>query len=363
MARNIAPQDISWFLDLYKRGLIDLKPPYQRHSVWTPKERRYFLDTIFNGYPCPPLFLYKTLSDEGVATYHVVDGKQRLETIINFTENKISIAADMADVDLAGKKWKTIGLEQRRKFWNYQLAVEMLDSVDNAFVKEIFDRYNRTSKNLERQELRHAKYDGWLVTIAEEESKKSEWKNLGIVTTATARRMKDVQFISELMLALLKGGISGFDQEELDEYYAKFDSPNETDPNFSEEDFLNRFEEVKNWIVAVDAENSSVSTLAKTYTNFYSLWCLALYFDTLPDPIDFAPRYKEFMEKVAAIIKADDPDHFLVDHDAQTYRNQFNYAQNARGANTEAPQRLARHKALVSFTTGIELPDEDQQQS
>ncbi len=26
MARNIAPQDISWFLDLHKRGLIDLKP-------------------------------------------------------------------------------------------------------------------------------------------------------------------------------------------------------------------------------------------------------------------------------------------------------------------------------------------------
>jgi len=361
MARNIAPQDISWFLDLHKRGLLDLKPPYQRHSVWTPKERRYFLDTIFNGYPCPPLFLYKTLSDEGVSTYHVVDGKQRLETIINFTENKMSLAAEMADEELAGKKWKAITVDQRRKFWNYQLAVEMLDSVDNAFVKEIFDRYNRTSKNLERQELRHAKYDGWLVTTAEEESKKAEWKGLGIVTTATARRMKDVQFISELMLALLKNDISGFNQDELDEYYAKYDSPNEVDPNFVEDEFVERFEQVKGWILAVNAHNKVVSALAKTYTNFYSLWCFALLNENLPEPANFAPRYQGFMESVAAILKAEDPEQFLAGEDSLLYRHQFSYAQNARGANTELPQRVARHKALAAFITGVELPDEDQQ--
>lgn len=175
MARNISTQDISWFLDLNNRGLLDLKPPYQRHSVWTLKERRYFLDTIFNTYPCPPLFLYKTLSDIGISTYHVVDGKQRLETIINFADNKISLSADMQNEELAGKKWKMLEPEKRKDFWNYQLAVEMLDSVDNAKVKEIFDRYNRTSKNLERQELRHAKYDGWFAKYAEEEAKKVEW--------------------------------------------------------------------------------------------------------------------------------------------------------------------------------------------
>lgn len=361
MARNIAPQDISWFLDLYKRGLLDLTPPYQRHSVWTPKERRYFLDTIFNGYPCPPLFLYKTLSDEGVSTYHVVDGKQRLETIINFTLNKISLSAEMADEGLAGKKWKAIDIDQRRKFWNYQLAVEMLDSVDNAFVKEIFDRYNRTSKNLERQELRHAKYDGWFVTTAEEESRKSEWRNLGIVTTANARRMKDVQFISELMLAMLKHEISGFNQEELDEYYAIYDSPNEGDPNFVEEEFIDTFERTKAWILAVEANNQVVSSLAKTSTNFYSLWCFALLGGNLPEPADFSPRYKSFMETVAAILKAEDPEQFLAGQDPLLYRHQFNYAQNARGANTELPQRIARHNALVSFITGVDVPDEDQQ--
>lgn len=359
MARNIAPQDISWFLDLHRRELIDLKPPYQRHSVWTPKERRYFLDTIFNGYPCPPLFLYKTLSDEGVATYHVVDGKQRLETIISFAESKISLADDMQDEGLAGKKWKNIDVDQKKKFWNYQLAVEMLDSVDTAVVKEIFDRYNRTSKNLERQELRHAKYDGWMVTTAEDEAKKVEWRNLGIVTTANARRMKDVQFISELMLVLLKGSISGFDQDEIDEYYAKYDTPNEGDPNFSEDDFAEKFDHLKNWILALEANGNVVTLFGKSYTNFYSLWSLAASTPNLPDPVAFAPCYQGFMEKVSLILKSDDPHEFMGGENAQNNHHPLIYAQNARGANTELPQRTSRLEALSSLLVGGEPADEN----
>lgn len=353
MARNIAPQDISWFLDLNKRSLLDLSPPYQRHSVWTPKERRYFLDTIFNGYPCPPVFLYKSLSDEGVSTYHVVDGKQRLETIINFVADKITLASDMQDEGLAGKKWKHIDVDRRKKFWNYQLAVEMLDSVDNAIVKEVFDRYNRTSKNLERQELRHAKFEGWFANFAEEEAKKIEWRNLGIVTAASARRMKDVQLISELMLTILNKEISGFSQEMIDKFYADYDTPAEIDPNFSEEEFVEKFESTKKWIVSLNEVNEAVSVYGKTATNFYSLWCYTALAESLPDVTMAANRYKIFMEKVADIVKAENPEDFRSVDGSDDFRNEFNYAQNARGANTEQPQRLARHEALSSCFSNI----------
>lgn len=359
MARNIAPQDISWFLDLRRRELLDLNPPYQRRSVWTPKERRYFLDTVLNGYPCPPLFLYKSISDEGVATYHVVDGKQRLETIIAFTEDKITLSSDMQDEGLAGKKWKNLELDYKKKFWNYQLAVEMLDTVDSAVVKEIFDRYNRTSKNLERQELRHAKYEGWLVTAAEEEAKKAEWRVLGIVTTANARRMKDVQFISELIIVLLRGDIAGFDQDDFDEYYAKFDTPSEADPSFSEEDFTERFDLLKNWILALETCENVVTRFGKSYTNFYSLWAFAASLVALPDPTEFSVVYKGFMEKVALILKADNIEEYVGGTNAPIYREALNYAQSARGANTELPQRTARHKALSSLLQVEDTGDEN----
>jgi len=49
--RRPITQDISWFLDQHRMGQLDLDPPYQRRSVWSPKDRRFFLDTIFRGYP------------------------------------------------------------------------------------------------------------------------------------------------------------------------------------------------------------------------------------------------------------------------------------------------------------------------
>jgi hypothetical protein len=361
MARNIAPQDVSWFLDLNKSGRLDLSPPYQRRSVWTPKDRRFFLDTVFNRYPCPPVFLYKSLSDEGVATYHVVDGKQRLETIINFADNKIALGKEFPDGSIAGRKWRSIPVEYKKDFWNYQLAVEMLEVVDAATVKEIFDRYNRTSKNLERQELRHARFDGWFISTVEEEAKKAEWRQLKIVTTAQARRMRDVQFLSELMLVVLKKDVFGFDQDALDDLYAEYDTPQETDPAFAEEEVIVEFEKAKQWVMSLEQVNGAVSEHGKSYTNFYSLWCVAALADNgLPKADVAAERYAAFMSKVNEVLKTEDPESLLGGDRAEALRGPYRYAQNARGASTEPPQRRQRYEVLRAVLLGNEVPkDED----
>ncbi len=88
MQRRPTTQDISWFLDLYKNGQLDLDPPYQRRSVWSPKDRRFFLDTIFRGYATPAIYLHKEMDEKGSVKHAVVDGKQRLETIINQLESR-----------------------------------------------------------------------------------------------------------------------------------------------------------------------------------------------------------------------------------------------------------------------------------
>jgi hypothetical protein len=100
MARSPTTQDISWFLDLNEKGQLDLDPSYQRRSVWSPRDKRFFIDTVLNNYPAPPVFLHKTLDDRGRSTYHVVDGKQRIQTIIEFTQGKVRIPDDFADVTL-----------------------------------------------------------------------------------------------------------------------------------------------------------------------------------------------------------------------------------------------------------------------
>src|SRR5271154_5285634 len=105
MQRRPSTQDLTWLLDLHQNRQLDLNPPYQRRSVWTVKDKQFFLDTIFRNYPSPAIFLHKTISEAGKATYHVVDGKQRTQTILDFVTNKLRIASNYGDTRLDGKKW------------------------------------------------------------------------------------------------------------------------------------------------------------------------------------------------------------------------------------------------------------------
>ena len=49
MSRTLTTQDVSWFLDLKERDQLNLDPPYQRRSVWSPRDKRFFIDTILNN--------------------------------------------------------------------------------------------------------------------------------------------------------------------------------------------------------------------------------------------------------------------------------------------------------------------------
>lgn len=352
MNRRPTTQDISWFIDLHNNQQLDLNPPYQRRSVWTTKDRWFFLDTVFRDYPCPAIFLHKTIDENGKQTYHVVDGKQRLETIIRFVNNKISVSKTFGDATLDGKKWDQLKAapELQTKFWDYVLTVEMVKTIEGTVLNSVFDRLNRNSRKLDRQELRHAKYDGWFITLAEAESEKEEWKRLKVVTTARAKRMKDVQFLSELMLVILDRKVVGFDQDYLDDKYAEYDSPNETHPSFSEEDFVDRLEAMKSTVLGMEDFNGCITNYAKTFGNFYTLWSALVlsHAEPLPNSDTLAPEYASFMARVEELMAQEHIDVFLETVDKAQYRDAQNYMRHSVGASTDLTQRDARVQALTN---------------
>lgn len=349
MARTISPQDVSWFLDLNQKRQLDLDPPYQRRSVWSLKDKRFFIDTILNGYPAPPIFLHKSLDDHGRATYHVVDGKQRLETIIDFANNKIRIPDDFVDINLQKKRWDDLTRETKEKFWNYVLIVEMLPTINEAAIRDTFERINRNSRKLERQEIRHAKYDGWFINEVETESENDDWKNFGVVTTARAKRMLDVQSISELFAINLKRRLHGFDQDWLDELYAEYEEPAENS-SFVQEDFLKDVRETKDKITQLIGLQPDVKVHLKAFANFYTLWgFLTLSTNENFDLDAFALSYIEFMHQVAETIRTigEGGDTSKVDESVLVY------AANSRGASTDYTPRKARHQKLTHAMAGV----------
>lgn len=352
MARTLSTQDISWFLDLNEKNQLNLNPPYQRRSVWSPKDKRFFIDTILNGYPAPPIFLHKTLEDSGRPTYHVVDGKQRLQTIIEFSQGNLRIPDDFSDIELQKKRWKDLDRTVREQFWNYILIVEMLPDASEVSIKNIFERINRNSRKLMPQELRHAKYDGWFIVTAEAESEKQEWKDFGLVTTARTKRMADVQFISELLSLMIKSALQGFDHDALDDIYAEFEDLADQ-PTFVEEDFQATLEQTKAYVRALLALEPELMDFIKVQNHFYTLWGYLIIESSRLLPVEeFAPKYKAFLNDVMTQMN-------LVSTQPQSAPTNYElavikYANNTRGASTDLTPRLERHSALVTVLHSAE---------
>jgi hypothetical protein len=354
MNRRPSTQDLTWLLDLSKNKQLDLDPPYQRRSVWTLKDKQFFLDTIFRNYPSPAIFLHKTVDDAGKATYHVVDGKQRTQTILDFVADKVKIGKDYGDARLDGKKWSELvgDVDLKQRFWNYQITIEQIDFVEGTVVNEVFDRLNRNARRLTPQELRHAKFEGWLISTVEAEASQEEWQKLGVVTKARAKRMMDAQFISELFLVILEGKALGFDQNALDEMYAKYEDVGETVPELNEDQFLDRVEQVKAVLMQMEDTNNAVTQHAKGFGNFYTLWAFLALTPGLPAPADVAARYVAFMERVAELAAQEDLQAFLEAHPGPGYARAFTYLENTRGASTDLAQRAARLEALRAGVVG-----------
>lgn len=356
MQRRPSTQDITWLLDLHQNKQLDLDPPYQRRSVWTRKDKQFFIDTIFRNFPSPAVFLHKTMTAEGKATYHVVDGKQRTQTILDFVADKVRVSSDYGDVRLSGKKWSDLQGEQELKqvFWNYQITVEMIDIIEGSIVNEVFDRLNRNSRKLSRQELRHAKYDGWLLAEVETEVAREEWKKLGISSTARAKRMSDSQSMSELMLVLLESKVLGFDQDTLDELYAKYDElPSDALPDVDPDQFAARFAENKEYILKMNESGGVVSRYARGgFGHFYTLWALLALSSNLPDATALAERYGAFMAQVQELADQDNLEEFLRGQPLGKYTTALRYFTNSRGASTDLNPRKERLEALKSALLG-----------
>lgn len=339
MERNATAQDISWFLDLASTDKLDLAPPYQRKSVWNNKDREFYIDTILNNYPCPAVFLYKDLDENGVTTYRVIDGKQRLTTIIDFAKDKFSFAKSSNNSDLAGKKFSELNAAYKKVFWNYSIPIEQINTDNEEAIKSIFDRLNRNNKKLTPQELRNARYDGQLFQFVFNEALDDFWKSFISIGPKDRARMEDEQFISELVLLTLTGTTQGFNQDILDKLYSDYDE------FFDEQEMIReKFVSIKEYICKLENVNKIVSNYFKTRTNFYTLWnFILLKENNLPSEQTFAQILLDISDKVK-----------LPTEELAKFPPILKYFEQTKGAATDKKARILRLEALQELTTDIQ---------
>ena len=363
--RNPNQQDLSWFIDMKTQKRLELDPPYQRKSVWTYQDKQFFLDTILNNYPCPAVYLQKENTDKG-PLYNVVDGKQRLSTILDFHDGKIKLSKKFGIEEYREKKFHELPEDAKGEFYNYIFMVEQIRSDVPIEWGEVFQRVNKNQKTLADQELRHARFDGWLIQRAEAEVEKDFWKTLGIASKSRKARMKDAEFVSILMLVILEKEFVGFPQDSINELYAKYDfNLNEIPEDEAElnvlddiefenitndfvQDFEVKFSKIVGFIREMENNNNCITKHKKRlFTDFYSLWAALVFNEELMDK-----GVKEMSEIYAKLISEIDELYLKAKSGApldSLPKCVLNYFNNSTGAATEVEPRKQRNMAIMDY--------------
>lgn len=144
---------------------------YQRKLVWTQQEKVAFIDSIVKNYSIPLFLLAQNTDSNGLTQYEIIDGMQRLNSIVSFIENEFGIEYDgkicYFNVDTLAS---TLNLKQQGKLVprnpqlpkdiclnivSYQIPVSLIIA-DQQSIEEIFRRINSFGKQLSSQEIRQA---------------------------------------------------------------------------------------------------------------------------------------------------------------------------------------------------------------
>lgn len=175
---------LSWWYN--RKNKIDFNPPYQRKGgLWSQYDKAYLIDSIINGFDIPKLYLADFTWTESAALnpkrlmYAVIDGKQRLETIFEFFEDKIALNDDFVyfsvqNICASGMKYSDLQKtypELAENFREFNLSVVTIVTEDEETINELFIRLNR-SKPLTGAEIRNAmkgKIPSIIRSIAEHE--------------------------------------------------------------------------------------------------------------------------------------------------------------------------------------------------
>lgn len=250
-------------------------PPYQRLSVWSEEKQSFFIDSLLRNYPVPPIFLHKKIDDAtGKQTFDVIDGKQRLTSIIQFINDKIPAISDKDNDILSGVYFKDLDtLENgkfKKQFWRYELQIQYVDTEDREIIDNLFDRLNRNGVPLSGQELRQAKYhDSKLLKIVDQLSQNIFWRQR--TQKFETARMEDKEFISELLFEVIEQQpIDARTQKLIDNYYEKY-KDNEELLNAQ----INLFQQITDFLDALNFPYDEYSV--NGVSHMYSLWCLANY--------------------------------------------------------------------------------------
>lgn len=191
---------ISDLIGMINRRDLILQPDFQRKLVWSIKHKETFIDTILKGFPFPEIYIAQSGID--LETFQsqqvVVDGQQRLSTIISYVNDELPCKNI--------RRYSALDNQQKAAFLNYDVVVRDLKDASSDTIKEVFRRINLTQYRLNDIEINNAIYDGEFISTAKDILNHLDNESFPIFSDNELNRMGDLNYILMIMATLEEGG-------------------------------------------------------------------------------------------------------------------------------------------------------------
>jgi len=241
---------------------LNLRPEYQRRLVWDDQKRSLFIESLLLNVPIPPVFLYEW----DLSRYEVMDGQQRLNSIVDFYANRFALRGLEKWSELNGSRYGELpetlqrGLDRRRISVTVLLVGGTTDGgPDKGDVRKlVFERLNTGGQHLNAQELRNCLYAGsfneMLIALSHEPLFTSVWDippydqhvdrhgnvDESLRTNPLYRRMIDCELVLRFFAFRKRSNIKGSIRSMLDRCMIENMEAKEPEINALTEDFKTR---------------------------------------------------------------------------------------------------------------------------
>lgn len=253
------------FREWSEAGVLILTPRFQRRSVWSDKARSYLVDTVLRGLPMPKVFMRQEIDDAGRTMREIVDGQQRIRTVLSYLQNGFAVMHVHGGSEFGGRYYDNLDSEVRRAFLQYEFAVDLLIGADGPDILDVFARLNTYGVRLNRQELINAKYFGYFKTTVYRLGYEFYrfWVDTGILSEQDIARMLEAELTSELIISMLSGIRA---RKDVEGYYRKYD-----DEFPMQATIVDRFKHCMDVIGEIMGDRLSASNFSSRHL-FYSLY-------------------------------------------------------------------------------------------
>jgi len=217
---NTTQHNVVWFKRAFDAGELVIRAPFQRNPVWSDRQKSSLIDTILLEYPIPELYMQELIEASGEQKHVVVDGQQRIRAVLSFLAGDYEM--DDESPHWGGLVFDDLSADERKKLFEYNFVIRLLPEMPDEELRAIFQRINRNTVTLNQQELRRATYWGPFIKLMEELAELEFWSTAGLFSANDRRRMLDVEYVSELAVAVLNGLQNK--KKNLEEFYQQYET-------------------------------------------------------------------------------------------------------------------------------------------